>query len=323
MSVSVNVRNVCERILHNHTDIHHWVVAYSGGLDSHVLLHVMSEIQKNDPDMILQAVHVNHQLNPAAEQWVLHCQKTAESLYIPLQIETISIEFQKGDSLEEKARNARYAALQKYLSEKTILLTAHHANDQAETFLLQALRGAGPKGLSAMPVKKNLGDSGMIRPLLSFSRAILEHYAIENHLVWIEDDSNHDPRFRRNYLRHTVMPLLENTWPSVAINFSRSARLLAEHETVIAEIAREDFLRVVENTVDVSVLNLKKLLSLSDARQRLVLRVWFSENQLRMPNEKHVKQIQQDVLHAGTDAHPIFMLGKTRIVRKQGLLFIQ
>ena len=319
--MSVSVSKVCESILRAHTDANRFVIAYSGGLDSHVLLHVMSEIKKNHPAMILQAVHVNHQLNSAAEQWAMHCKKTAESLHISLMIETISIDFQKGDSLEENAREARYAVLQKHL-ENAVLLTAHHANDQAETFLLQALRGAGPKGLSAMPVKKKLGESVMIRPLLSFSRASLEQYATDNQLQWIEDDSNQDPRFRRNYLRHTVMPLLENTWPSVAENFSRSARLLAEHESLIEDIAREDFLRVVENASDVSVLNLKKLLLLSDMRQRLVLRVWFAENHLRMPNAKHIKQIQQDVLRAGMDAHPVFVLGKTRIVRKRGLLFI-
>ena len=163
-----------------------FVIAYSGGLDSHVLLHSMSEWRAQNPDIKLQAVYVNHQLNSLSDEWEKHCEKTCKQLNIPIHIEKITLNLKPGDSLEEQARLARYAALKKYTDHKTILLTAHNLNDQAETFLLQALRGAGLKGLSAMPAVKKFGNSFLVRPLLSFSRDSLENYARENNLKWIE-----------------------------------------------------------------------------------------------------------------------------------------
>ena len=301
------------------TDAQTFIIAYSGGLDSHVLLHAMSALKNKNPDTHLQAVHVNHQINPNANHWALHCKKICDDLGIPIAIETVDLNLKPGDSLEENARNARYAALHKYIDKNSVLLTAHNANDQAETFLLQALRGAGPKGLSAMPAKKRLGDGFLIRPLLSFSREKLEKYALENKLNWIEDDSNVDPRFRRNFLRHAVFPVLKQYWPTVMDNFSRSSRLMAEHEKIISEIAQSDLKRVVSDNIS---LDIKKLLLLSDARQRLVLREWFSQNNLRMPNEKHLKHIQKDVLNVASDAHPVFVLGNVMIWRERGFLYV-
>lgn len=295
------------------------MVAYSGGLDSHVLLHLLSECKKNNPDIDVQAIHVNHQLNPLSDAWAMHCQKICDALTIPLIIEKISMACHPGDSLEENARNARYAALKQYIDKNSVLLTAHHLNDQAETFLLQALRGAGLKGLSAMPVEKKFGKGILRRPLLSFSREQLECYARNHRLQWIEDDSNQDPRFRRNYLRHIVFPPLKKNWPAVLENFSRSARVLAEQEKVIAEIAAIDYAFCRE---DQNRLSRQRLLSLSLARQRLVLREWFRDNQLRMPNEKHIKHIQRDVLHAAPDAKPLFSLEKVAIRRDRLFLCI-
>src|SRR3990167_7000297 len=138
--------------------------------------------------------------------------KICAELNIPIAIQKVNLNLKPGDSLEENARNARYTALQKYVDKDSVLLTAHNANDQAETFLLQALRGAGPKGLSAMPIKKKLGDSFLIRPLLHFTREKLEKYAKENNLKWIEDDSNTDIKFNRNYLRHEIFPHFKKTF---------------------------------------------------------------------------------------------------------------
>src|SRR3990167_5845691 len=196
------------------TNTQNFIIAYSGGLDSHVLLHAMAELKKDNLELNIHAVHVNHQINPESNNWAIHCKKTCDDLLIPITIETVDLNLKPGDSLEENARNARYAALKQYIDKNSVLLTAHNANDQAETFLLQALRGAGPKGLSAMPAKKRLGDGFLIRPLLSFSREKLEKYALENKLNWIEDDSNVDPRFRRNFLRHAVFPVLKQYWPT-------------------------------------------------------------------------------------------------------------
>ena len=294
------------------------IIAYSGGLDSHVLLHLVSSLRNNNPGLTIQAVHVNHQLSPKSDQWALHCQKICDDLKIPVFIEKITLNLKPGDSVEEEARRVRYDALKKYIQKDRVLFTAHNLNDQAETFLLQALRGAGPKGLSAMPLKKKFGESFLIRPLLSFSRDELEHYARENQLQWIEDDSNVDPRFRRNFLRHEIFPLLKKQCPAVMQNFSRSARMCAEHEKIMAEWMQNDFEKI--KTDDVSKIDLKKLRTFSSEKQRLLLREWFAQNHFRMPNEKHLKQIQKDVIHAAPDAHPVFRLGQIELVRSAGML---
>jgi tRNA(Ile)-lysidine synthase len=309
---------VIQRTLTSLTNEKEFVIAYSGGLDSHVLLHMMAEFKKNNPDVKIQAIHVNHQLNPQSNKWAEHCEKICNALNVLLTIEKIHIAVAPGDSLEENARNARYDIFKKYLDKHKVLLTAHHLNDQAETFLLQALRGAGSKGLSAMPVRKKFGDSFLIRPLLSFSRDALEKYAHENKLVWIEDDSNQDPKFRRNFLRHEVFPLLKTYYPSVMQNFSRSARLIAEQEKIITEIIKSDFEKI--KCHDPKKIDLKKLREFSAEKQRLLLREWFAQNQLRMPNEKHLKQIQKDVVNAASDAQPVFRFAHLEISRDRSHL---
>lgn len=301
----------------------HFIIAYSGGLDSHVLLHLLSELRKKNSDITVTAVHVNHQLNPLSDYWAQHCEKICLAFNIPIIIEKIHIDLKAGDSVEENARHARYAILEKYINKNNVLLTAHNLNDQAETFLLQALRGAGSKGLSAMPVKKKLDSGVLIRPLLHYSRDALEKYATENNLKWIEDDSNADTKFNRNYLRHAVFPILKKRFPAVMQNFSRCTRIVAEQEKIIADIAKADLALCCDaSTCNRTILHIKPLLALCESRQRLVLREWFRENNLRMPNEKHLKEIQKTVLHAAPDAHPVFRLGNTIVMRERNILKI-
>lgn len=299
--------------LMQHTSLSTFVIAYSGGIDSHVLLHTMHRLRQKNPDMMIQAIHVNHQLNHNARAWALHCQQICDALHIILHVETTTVPLKSGNSLEEEARHARYHCLKKYVDKHTALLTAHTVDDQAETFLLQALRGSGLKGLSAMPVVKLFGESVLIRPLLSFSKEQLGQYARENQLTWIEDESNVDLRFRRNFLRHAIFPELKKQYPSVANNFARSARLMAEHEKIIAAITREDFKKI--KTGDLKEIDLNALRSFSPERQRLLLREWFSRSQLRMPNEKHLRQIQRDVINASSGAKPLFSLKNLTISR--------
>ena len=223
-----------------------FVVAYSGGIDSHALLHAMHHYF---PKKII-AVHVNHQLNSLSPQWALHCEHTCRELHIPCYIEKIDLQLQPGDSVEEKAREARYAIFQKYMNADTALLTAHTINDQAETFLLQALRGAGPAGLSAMPAKKLLGESEHLRPLLSFSRDTIEKYAAENKLQWIEDDSNDNTRFNRNFLRHDIFPVLKKRFPAVFENFFRSTRLIASQQQLLDQHITKEFDAVKMDVVE-------------------------------------------------------------------------
>lgn len=311
-----NVKNILSHL----APAKSWVVAYSGGLDSHVLLHIMAQLQKENAALKIHAVHVNHQIHPAANQWEKHCEYICRELSVPFSAEKITLNLKPGDSLEEEARVARYAVLKKYLDANTVLLTAHTCNDQAETFLLQAMRGAGSKGLSAMPVKKKLGVSYLIRPLLSVTRAVLERYARENNLHWIEDESNADSRFDRNFLRHNIFPLLKTRRAAIVENFARSAKLIAMQEKIIAEVITHDFETI--KTDDPKKIDSRKLSEFSDEKQTLLLREWFAQNHLRLPNEKHIKQIQQAVVQARSDAKPIFCLGTISIRRQRGCLLL-
>ena len=196
------------------------LIAYSGGLDSHVLLHLVSQFPQASHYQV-RAMHIHHGLQEEADAWVPHCQSVCADLNIPLQINHLNLELKKGESIEEAARAARYIALKESLKQGEVLLTAHHQNDQAETLLLQLFRGAGVQGLAGMPTISSFGSGQHARPLLNASRQSLEMYAEEHQLSFIEDPSNKDSAFDRNYLRNEVLPQLRERWPSIDKTISR------------------------------------------------------------------------------------------------------
>ncbi len=197
------------------------VVAYSGGLDSTVLLHALRQRAG------VRAVHVNHGIHPAAPQWVAHCAAQAAAWGVDCQVATLRASPPRAN-LESWAREHRYAALRRRLEPGDLLLTAHHADDQAETLLLALLRGSGLDGLAGLAQQRAMGCGQLWRPLLGVSRAEILQYAQQNQLKWIEDSSNGDLRFDRNFLRAEVLPKLSQRWPQAAANLTRSANLLAQ-----------------------------------------------------------------------------------------------
>ncbi|MCW8407988.1 tRNA lysidine(34) synthetase TilS [Legionella sp. PATHC035] len=195
------------------------IVGFSGGLDSTVLLHVLA----SHPALFtkLVAVHVNHGISARASYWQAHCEQFCHHLGIPLT--TQSVQFDRSANIEERARIARYAVFSSLMTEQSCLILGHHLDDQAETVLLQLFRGAGVDGLAAICDWGKLGLGGVARPFLNHSRAQLEHYAVLQQLRWIEDESNQDINYSRNYLRHQIMPLLKKKWPGVVGNIARTA----------------------------------------------------------------------------------------------------
>ena len=179
-----------------------WRVAFSGGLDSTVLLHLLAHLAKTQSLPALSAIYVHHGLQAAADAWPQHCQSVCDALGVPLQV--VHVQVQPGASLERAARDARYGAFVEATQTNEVLLTAQHRDDQAETLLFRLMRGAGVRGLAGMPRERALGRGHLLRPLLDVSRAELEAYAAEQQLHWIEDPSNQDCQFSRNYLRHQV-----------------------------------------------------------------------------------------------------------------------
>jgi tRNA(Ile)-lysidine synthase len=294
-------------------------VAYSGGLDSHVLLHLLASA-RDQFDFSIQAIHINHSLSPNAQYWSQHCANVCKQLKIDFQKHIINAKAGIGESPEEKARLGRYQIFTQVLQHNDALLTAHHQDDQAETLLLQLVRGAGPKGLAAMPICKPLGLGFHYRPLLHFTRDELQQYAEENNLVWITDESNTNTQFARNYIREEILPLMKQRWPSVTATLSRSAFNCAEAQQLLHELAEIDYQQLIGTKP--YTLSLAKLLLLSPSRQRHVLRFWFE--QLGYPIPSHIKlhQIQRDMLHAAQDKTPSVEWGNVMLKRFQGELYL-
>ena len=298
----------------------HCCVAYSGGLDSHVLLHVMSELQQQHPEFQCRAMHINHGLHPHADVWEAHCQQTCLDVGIDFIAYKVQLDIQPGDSVEAVAREARYKKFSELLLSEECLLTAHTRNDQAETLLLQLLRGAGVKGLAAMPAKKSFAPGYLLRPFLKMTRDTLYEYAKKNGLVWIEDDSNLELRFDRNYVRHHIIPALQQRWPNLLTTLTRSADHCAETAELIDELADQDLQSIQGDRK--TALRLEPFFQLSPARQRNALRRWISWNGYQVPSTKQLEHIFKNVLQASEDAVPEMRCGQAEIRRFRQQLFL-
>ena len=289
-------------LLAAHPEVHHLVVGYSGGLDSHALLHLLATHRASWPERRLAAIYVDHGLQAASASWGEHCARICRELDVPFQALKIHARHAPGESPEAAARRARYAALAVELRPDAALLTAHHRDDQAETLLLQLLRGAGPHGLAAMPTASRLGQGWLFRPFLEVDRAELLAYAQAHELRWIEDASNEDTRFDRNYLRHRILPLLRDRWPAAPRALARSAQWCAETAAWLDEEADADLTCIVAHRSD--GLSIPALRELSEVRQRNVLRRWLRRLGLPVPEARQLRQILHDALSAGRDRQP-------------------
>ena len=289
-----------------------WHIAFSGGLDSTVLLHLLANTDALPP---LSAVHIHHGLQAAADAWPAHCQSVCDSLGVPLRV--MRVQVQAGASLERAAREARYQAFAEVIGAGEVLLTGQHCDDQAETLLFRLLRGAGVRGLAAMPMHRPLADGHLVRPLLEVSRAELEAYAREHQLKWIEDPSNADPRFSRNFLRHRVFPTLKERWPQAVSSLARAAEHLSEAQGLLDELARMDLLAADQPSpfpwLQLPSLPLAPLRELSDARQRNALRHWLIPL-TRLPDSDHWAG-WHSLRDAKGDAQPLWRLADGELHR--------
>ncbi len=294
-------RHLLERLRSFLPPVHGYWVAYSGGLDSHVLLHALAAVRGELGDTRLAAVHVHHGLHADADLWTEHCTAVCGALGVPLTVLRVDARAGAGESPEASARAARYRALEQLLGAGDVLLTAHHLDDQAETLLLQLLRGSGPHGLAAMPQSSALGAARHGRPLLDVPREALRRYARGEGLSWVEDSSNAELHFDRNYLRHEILPRLAARWPSARETLARSAAHCAEAASLLDELAALDLQAVLGDGPD--RLAVPRLLALSSARRRNVLRIWLRGLGLPLPSQAQLAQVEQ-ALAADWDAEP-------------------
>ena len=294
-------------------------VAYSGGVDSLVVLYLAHQLRTAFPEINLKAIHVNHGLSANAALWQEHCQQTCESLSIPLISETVAVDLSSGKGLEAEAREKRYRALYQHCRADSLLLLGQHRNDQVETLLLQLKRGAGPKGLSGMAAQSvTQGGVRVIRPLLNCSRDEIEQFAAHNKLNWIEDESNQSLDFDRNFLRHEIIPLLEQRWPGFSASAARSARLCGTQQTLIEEAC---LAQLADIESEDGGLNIQALTSRSQAWQAEMLRCWLMKQNADMPSEKVLQQFQGLML-AKEDANPEIVWGQWQAKRFRGVLYL-
>ncbi len=289
-------------------------VALSGGLDSSVLLHAAARLDSGR----LRAIYVNHQLHVDAAAWGRHCAGLCATLDVPFTALTVTVGSNTGEGPEAAARRARYGALAEALGDGEVLLTAHHRDDQAETLLLNLLRGAGPAGLAGIGSRTPLGRGEVRRPLLDLPRSALLDYARQSGLDWIEDPGNVDPRMDRNFLRHRILPALEGRWPGARTTLSRAARFSGEAARMIDELGALDARRVQR----CGRILVPALRSLGESRQRNVVRHLCRLRLGAVPPEARLREGVAQLLGAAGDRQPLLAWPGGEIRRYRGELYL-
>ena len=292
-----------------------WLVAFSGGIDSTVLLHALTEAYPGAPVL---AVHIDHGLQPESAAWEEHCRQFAGRLGVNYESRRVVVDTESGSGVEAAAREARYAALLPFVGDGECLLSGHHQDDQAETMLLNLLRGSGPAGLAGIGAVQSFGRGCLLRPLLGVSGADIRAYAEAVGLEWIDDPSNVDTRYDRNFLRNEVMPVLTARWPAAAASLRRSAELVSESSALLDQLADID----IAAAGAPACLRLEFIRGLSPARQRNLLKRAIRLCGLPPPPATRLYQAIDDLLPARPDAQPVVAWSGGELRRYRDLLFV-
>ncbi|CAG9296073.1 tRNA lysidine(34) synthetase TilS [Celerinatantimonas diazotrophica] len=298
-NLSLDVASFHDELTHCQVQSQPLMVALSGGVDSVVLLHLLWQSRQLYPTLQIKAVHVHHGLNFRAQEWAKFCQKLCARWDIPLAVEYIRVPTGPRLSIEEQARIKRYQVFERYTHQGFVIVCAHHQNDQAETFFLNLNRGSGLAGLSAMGQTRPLGQTALIRPLLHFSRAQIEAYAQYHRLDHIHDDSNDDTRYERNFIRHEVLPVLNERWPQFNQQVAKSSQWIWQAQQLNDELAQMDLTRLSDAKARLS----ENVRELSAIRLVNVLRFWLKQRSGRYPAQESLEQFIQQ-LSSGEDRSP-------------------
>jgi len=297
------------------------LIGLSGGVDSVVLLHALVGLRDEQAMELppLVAMHINHGISQNAADWQAFCETLCNVWDVPFHCAEVTVEHTARTSLEATARDKRYDALcAQAMSLSAALLTAHHSDDQAETVLLQLKRGAGPKGLSGMAESSRLNEVYIWRPLLGLSRVEIERYASDHQLTWVEDESNSDTRYDRNFLRQTLLPALQERWPGFTRTVTRSAALCASQQGLLEEVCDE---RLSSLLVDDGALQIAPLLAYSEAWQQALIRRWIEMRAQPMPSNAQLEQILR-IPYAAADRQPAVVIGQYSVRRFRDKLYI-
>ncbi len=284
----------------------HGVIALSGGADSVVLAWLLTHLKSLfSDDFMLEAVYVHHGISSHADEWAQFCSSYAASLGIPFTCERVKLDYSNGDGVEAAARRARYEVLGRHMrGSESVLFTAHHANDQAETFMLALKRGSGLPGLASMQAVRDFAGGRLFRPMLKISRSDIEQFALEHDLSYVTDDSNADEHYDRNFLRHRIIPLLQERFPGFLDMVGYSAGYIAEADMIVSQVAESDFsaCRLTDSSLRIS-----KLSSLSAPRAANVLRYLWHRVTGSYPSRSLIKSVLNEIIPARCDASPCFV----------------
>jgi len=283
------------------------LLAFSGGLDSTVLLDILTVLRNEQKAILsystqpitLRAIHINHGLSKYADYWVYHCEQQCKQRNVPLNVFNVKLS-DISEGIEASARKVRYDVLRNNLLSNEVLLTGHHQDDQAETFLLALKRGSGPAGLSSMGMDTVFYEHRLLRPLLQCSKENLIFYAKERKISCIEDDSNSNDRFDRNFIRKYIIQIKQR-WPKFCNAVSRSARLCADQEKIIDELLIKNINEIINHD---GSLYFTPLLKMNFLIIRAILRRWLASNGIKMPSFKKIDNILHDVMLSRRDAIP-------------------
>ncbi|MCC6202860.1 MAG: tRNA lysidine(34) synthetase TilS [Gammaproteobacteria bacterium] len=292
-------------------------VAYSGGIDSHVLLHFLVG-KAHELGQSIVVGHINHGLHAQADAWEQHCRDVCAAFGVPIVVARIDQRPQAGLSLEAWARQQRYRLLRRLLGEDAVLVTAHHARDQAETFLLRALRGASTAGLAGISASVRIEGLHVVRPMLHVAKAAIDAYAARHGLVAVEDPSNEDLNHDRNFIRHVVMPLVRERWPAVDAVWSRNAGLLRQDADLLHRLTAE----VLEHALRGPQLDLSRMAGLRADLREAVMRLWLRRSGLTPPTRQQLEQLLRQAFDAATDRNPVIRLGSHEVRRFRQCLYL-
>lgn len=293
----------------------YWV-ALSGGLDSMVLAHLAKTYLPN-----VRLLHINHGLSPFADQWQQQVERWAAGQNLPCHSRRVEV-VRQGESLEAAARKARYAAFEAVLGPGDALLCGHHLNDQAETFFLRLLRGSGLAGLTGMAPVRPLAAGVLLRPLLGLERGQLLAYANTHGLTWVEDESNSDERFERNWLRHSLFPLINSRWPQAATQVANTSERLREEHQLLQEYLACDLAACNPRPERLGhSLDLTCLLQGSASRRNSLLRLWFSQLHLLPPSQAVLAQMEL-LINSRLDSEACVNWGQWQLRRFAGRLYV-
>lgn len=301
------------------------LTAFSGGADSTVLLHLLQEL-RNDVHFKLEALHVDHDVNPQSKAWERQCKEFCQSIDVKYHCKRLSWTDNQNIPTENDLREARYRWFKQQMSEGDVLVTAHHQNDQVETFLLNLMRGSGARGLSAMQAGSNFGGGKLVRPLLNISREQILQYATEHSLLYIDDPTNQNLTYDRNYLRHVVVPCLENRWSAASAQIARSASFLSDARVMMEQIGKAD-LKACESRGSgfLSIgcqLSVEKIKTLDKARQINLIRYWIRSCGLGEPRRNSLGNLIDSVIQDGARHYELGGLDKYRICCYSGNLYL-